>query len=237
MAEAEQPRSRRETTEELENALALLRAREELLSMKIAEKRRQISELNRELISSVNTERECARKITTLRSKLLARAPLPPEIENAHTALIEKIRLIAGDATAAVPRKDIPERIILERYALEERCTHSFIFSYDGYAGSSSHGFADAHHGHRVCAVCNRRETSRGNSTDLYKVLKEDPARLIRRDLRKGRDLAEDNEWFHLGFLRQLFEDSADGSLLRWPEKFDEYLVRETWHPPRRFIV
>ncbi len=72
----------------------------------------------------------------------------------------------------------------------------------------------------RVCAVCNLHETSKSAREEVYEHLVEGDMRLVRRDLRKGELLPKwhEQEWFEVAVLQQLFEASAGGINICWPE-------------------
>lgn len=235
MAAAVERAPYRETTEEIEKALVLLRSQGTALSTKIVEQRRKISALNQELVASVNTQRDVMRRITIMENRIFARTPLPPELIEMRNALLCDIQHSKDEMITSAARKMLLEKIEIGRRALQDLCAHPFVFSYDGYAGSSRQSFSDAEHGHRVCALCNRRETSRGNSADIYKLLKEDRSRLVRRDRRKETMLAHGYEWFQTDFIRQLFDDSAECCTITWPEKIEPF-IRELHAISRRFI-
>jgi hypothetical protein len=111
--------------------------------------------------------------------------------------------------------------------SLQALCTHPFVFSYDGYGGSHSMDNDDAHPGHRVCTLCNLRETSQGTKEDIYTKFAKDGMHLIRRDLRGKESLPKsfEQEWFTIEFLRQLFESSAGGINVEWPKTIDQKSV------------
>ena len=68
---------------------------------------------------------------------------------------------------------------------LQKTCTHQFVVSFDGYAGSTGMDHDDAFCGNRMCLVCGFEETSEICGEDVYKTLVSDDTRLVKRDIRK----------------------------------------------------
>lgn len=217
-----------ETTEELRSALSLLKKREQALKTSMAERRTKINKLNLEQAADEMVHREVGRNIATTTNRLFVRAPLAVELVAARYAHIAKLRLSQSDKITVAKAKILREEIESDLHALQKLCTHRFVFSYDGYGGSRSCDWDDQCHGHRVCAHCYLRETSRGTKENLYTILAEDGTRLALRDLRSQEELPRGSfaqEWFSIEFLEKLFESSAHSININWPVSIDKKSV------------
>lgn len=206
------------TNKELEKALAALQEQRAALEVAMAKRHEEIVRLNAEQSVARAGINNLDRQIAQTHNRLFVRMVLEPKLVAARKRFMTK-RLLArsDDITVAKQRKLFAE-ISADQLVLQELCMHPFVFSYDGYGGSSSMDGDDAYRGHRVCTVCNRHEMSESTREDLYTVL-EGARCLVRRDLRKKEALSRhEEEWFSLDFLKKLFEASAGGINIIWPE-------------------
>lgn len=206
------------TIRELERILASAKVQQHLLGESISDRRGKIRTLADEQAGDEKDLRRVKHRIMETTNRLFARSVLRPELLAARAAYLAKLQLSQSEQITVAEQRRLEQEIRQDLGALQQLCTHPFAFSYDGYGGSRSWDYDDAYHGHRVCTLCNRRETSISTSEDKYSVLVEDGTRLIRRDLRNEKDRLG-AEWFPIEFLQQLFEASAGDINIRWPKE------------------
>ncbi len=207
------------TNKALEEALFDLQGQKAALDENMAERNRQIVRLNAEQAIAKSEAHNFNVAIAETHNRLFVRTALEPKVVAARNKLIEKMVRSVLDTITVAKQRALMAEITTDQAALQELCTHPFVFSYDGYGGSHSMDGDDAYRGHRVCTVCNKHEMSEGTREDLYTVLTGDRC-LVRRDLRDKEKLARgfEKEWFTLEFLKKLFEASVGGINIVWPK-------------------
>ncbi|MDP1689821.1 MAG: hypothetical protein Q8L52_01280 [bacterium] len=213
------------TVRELEARLEVLQTLQRTAQQNASQWRAEIKRLSEQVSGAERDCRNATNQITETMNRLFVRSALTPELLNARRNCLAQIRRSGDDKISVRKQKELQASNTIALASLQKLCTHPFVFSYDGYGGSRLMDYDDAYYGHRVCALCNLHETSAATRNDIYAVLVEDNTRLVRRDLRKRKDLPIkrfEQEWFLTGFLQQLFEASAGGINIEWPKFVDE---------------
>lgn len=210
-----------QTIEVRQRTLLRLEKENQKLKESMEERRESINELNKAQEIDQAAHRTLVFRIAEITNRIFACTPLPEKLLDARSALLKKIERSHSDKIAVGRQKTLRTEIDADLSALQGICTHPFVFSYDGYRGSQSYDWDDQRHGHRICTLCNLRETSKGTDKDIYAILNEDTTRLVRRDLRNEKEHPKypEQEWFPVSLLQQLFEDSARGINVQWPEQ------------------
>lgn len=215
-----------ETTQELEARLRALRTLQRTIQENAAEWRADIKRPNEQLSDAERNGRNLEHQIVETTNRLFARTALvESDLLDARRRYFAQVRSAKDDRLSVRKQRELQAGNTLALAALQELCTHQFVFSYDGHKSYSS--FEDSMPGHRVCTLCTLEETSAGAPEDIYTTLVEDETRLVRRDLRDKKDLPywANPEWFPTGYLQQLFEASAGGININWPEAIDKKSV------------
>lgn len=215
-----------ETNEELEEALEALQAQKAELDASITGRREELAKLNDAQTADKSKARDLEWKIAKTKNRLFVRTALTQELLTARGTYLAQVRRAGSDKLTVRKQRQLQAGNAMALSSLQALCTHPLVFSYDGYGGSHAMDHDDAYPGHRVCALCNLRETSKGTREDIYVMIEDDGTRLVRRDLRK-RETPQSlkQEWFPAGFLRQLFEASAGGINVEWPKTIDKKSV------------
>ena len=211
-----------ETTKELEAKLGALGTLQKQNEEKMAKWRTEIDRIQRLLGDAETSDRHFGHQIAEITNRLFVRQVLTRKFLAVRNELLLKMRCLQSDQITVVALKKLEKEVRLDLMALQGLCTHPLVFSYDGQKSYSS--FEDSQSGHRVCTVCNFRETSAGAPEDIYEVLDENNTRLVRRDLRKKEERPRsslEQQWFSSDFLQQLFEASAGDINIRWPKAPD----------------
>ena len=216
-----------ETTEELEEALEILQGRKAELDASISGRRDELAKLNDAQTADKSKTRDLERQIAEVKNRLFVRTALTRELLTARGTYLAQVRRAGSDKLTVRKQRQLQAGNAMALSSLQALCTHPLVFSYDGYGGSHSMDNDDAYHGHRVCTICNMRETSKGTKEDIYVMIEDDGTRLVRRDLRGKENLPQMfvQEWFSVGFLQQLFEASAGINHLDWPNTVDKKSV------------
>jgi hypothetical protein len=215
----------------IELELAGCQAELDTVEKGMSERRVVINKLNAKQSADQGRQSELVHKAGVLQNRIFARSVLRgrvfDKVHSARKAYFAQLAQSQSDDITVANKRHLIACLELALPAMQSICPHPFVFSYDGYRGSSSYDGDDARYGHRTCTVCNSRETSKDTASDKYDLLAQDGTRLVRRDLRQGKDRvnAYRPEWFTLEFLQDLFERSAGGINISWPDMSDSKRV------------
>lgn len=208
------------STEALLGELERLKNSALKLEKEIGDRAQNIAQLQDEQEEAQKSARSIRCRSIEIQNVLFVRQRPETKFIIARDAYIKKMQHAKSDKITVAKQKILREQLTKELHTLQSTCAHEFIFSYDGYGGSRSNDFDDAHRGERKCMLCQLSEMSEHCEEDVYNGKLNNMGRLIRRDLRRAQDLPTyaEYEWLSIDSLKSLFEESARSINLVWPK-------------------
>lgn len=204
------------TLDELRALLDDFELEQKRLLVSLRKRNKKINHLITKQTEDESAARGVVSKKCEIQDKIFVRTTLSPEFVTARDILTAKLLLAKSGRNPAAEQRTLLAEIESFQSQFQRLCRHQFVFAYDGLVSYSMCTPDIA--GHRVCTLCNLRETSKGAPDDVYDVLVNDGTRMIRRDLRERPPGLHVEEWFTVEFLQQLFDASAGERNVRWPK-------------------
>lgn len=144
---------------------------------------------------------------------------LPKKAIVLRKRIISMLEKAKSDKITVAKKKFLETSIEIDIARLQKMCPHKFLLSYDGYEGNYLNEYSDACYGARLCMTCSLREFSTSTRLDEYKILIDNPERLVKRDIRDTPKKAVWNgfQWQSLEFISEIFRRSVGSINAHWP--------------------
>ncbi|MBI2063223.1 MAG: hypothetical protein HYT61_03240 [Candidatus Yanofskybacteria bacterium] len=151
----------------------------QLLEQNVAKLSKQTSELKQQLAGLESKKYSLELDAQSLIQAAIVSRGAEQDVLKSRNELINLLKEVVREDITIARQKELRVIIDAKKFALQQKCDHRFVMEESGYIGSYSNDYEDAFHGHRLCVVCNFRESETRICQKDYKKLNADIHRLI----------------------------------------------------------